>query len=118
MSGAGDRMPGHGMSTAMVPRHLAGLHRLQLLRRNQSVHLLLSLLMNLPDFLLSLLRRKGSLRAYRLHFRLGFPLDRLSLFHRGLGNPGLLPAGRLVRLGRTSDRAGMPRQGLLNANGD
>jgi hypothetical protein len=101
----------------VVPRHLARLHCLQLLRRNKRVHLLLGLLVNLLNFLLPLLRRKGSFCANGFHFRLRSPLDGLSLLHGRFRNASLLPAGRLVRLRCTGDRTGMPRQGLLHTNG-
>jgi hypothetical protein len=105
------------MPAAMIARHLAGLQRLHLLGRDQRVHLLFRLFMNLPDLLLPLLRTQRRLGANRFDLRARPALDRAAFLHRRLRDPSLLPARRLMRLGRSNRRAGMPRQGLRNMNG-
>jgi hypothetical protein len=105
------------MPATMIARHLAGLQRLHLLGRDQCVHLLFRLFVDLPDFLLPLLRTERRLGANRLDLSARPPLDCAPFLHRRLRDPSLLPARRLMRLRRSHHRAGMPWQRRLNMNG-
>jgi hypothetical protein len=99
MAAADRGMSTTGMSFAVIARGLAGLHLLHLLRRNEGVEFLLRLLMDLPNFLLALLRSKRLIRAYGFDFRARLLLDFPTLLHGRLGNPGYFPTGWLVRMG-------------------
>jgi hypothetical protein len=102
------------MPAAMIARHLAGLQRLRLLGRDQRVHLLFRLFMDLPDLLLPLPGSERRLGANRFNLRTCPALNRAALLHRRLRDPSLLPARRLMRLRRSNHSAG---HGLLNMNG-
>lgn len=64
-------------------RLLTGLHSLLLLRCNQSLRLLMGLLVNLADSLLLLLHRKRRIGAHRFHLGACILLDLPPLIHRG-----------------------------------
>jgi len=68
-----------------------------LLRRNQTSCLLLRLLVELLDFLLLLLWRKGRIAAHGLNLAVRVLFDLFTLLHRRLRDACLLPAGLLVR---------------------
>ena len=93
----------------MVAGHLAGLQRFHLLWRNQCIEFHLPLLLDLPNPLLTLLRAEGRVSANRLDFGVRPLLDEAALLHSRLGDACFFPAGRLVRMRRTGDHAGMPR---------
>ena len=92
MSPAGRRMCPSGMPATVIAGHQAGLQRLHLLERDQCVHVLFRLFVDLPDLLLPLLRTAGRLGASRLDLRARPPLDCAAFLHRRLRDPRLLPA--------------------------
>jgi hypothetical protein len=91
-------MSATGMGSAMIAGHLAGLHRLHLLRRNKRIKLLLCALVDLANLLLTLLRAEGRFGAYRFDLGAGPLLDGATLLHGRLGDASFFPAGWLVRM--------------------
>jgi hypothetical protein len=91
-------MSATGMGSAMIAGHLAGLHRLHLLRRNKRIKLLLCALVDLANLLLTLLRAERRFGAYRFDLRAGPLLDGATLLHGRLGDASFFPARWLVRM--------------------
>ena len=73
----------------------AGIDGLFLLLRDQTLRLLSGFLVELVDFLLSLLSGQGSVAAHRLNLGACALFNLPPSLQRGLGNPRLLPAGLL-----------------------
>jgi hypothetical protein len=103
------------VTSSVITGHLAGLHLLHLLRRNERIEFLLRLLVDLLNLLLPLLGAERMVGANGFDFGARPLLDDTALLHGRLGDASHLPAGCLV-IRRTSDRAGTPWQGLLHTN--
>jgi hypothetical protein len=78
---------------SFTPARPARLERLLLLRRDQTSHLLLRLLVELADFLLLLLWRKRRIAAHGLHLAVCALFNLFALLHCGLRDACLLPTG-------------------------
>jgi len=87
-----------------------------LLRRHERIQFLFRTLVDLPNFLLSLLGAEGSIGTNGFDFGVRVLLDGAPLLHGGLGNAGYFPTRRLMRLWRTSNRARMLGRWRLNTN--
>lgn len=91
---------------------LATLQCLELLRTHECFYLLMSLLMQLLNFLPFLLWREGTVATNRLHLASRTLVDLADLWHHRFRYPGLLPAWLRAGISLIGDTSGRARCSL------